>query len=554
MPTVVLRFVNTDADGTGDGTTNNTTGVTGAYANLRAALEAEAADIAGVDVQLDIQCSAPSGVADTVADAGMNNVAWVTDATRFVRVFAKAGEECDGLFRTDRYRLDLAADSLGVAWGGHDFVMEDIALRFQGTTAAARAVESGASGSGKVRLERCVILGHPSGNANTVGLRLRNTGLDLTLVNVIIAKFGSHAMNMVSTASAAVFYGLTVADNGGQGIHTTSTGHIVRNCHSTGNSNDFITTSVTGNNNLASDGDAPGANSLINQTPAFVDAAGGDYHLAAGDPGRGLGVDLSADATYAFSTDIDRGTRSAWDIGADEFGAAAGGAQAASAADGLKLGDSALGAFGGEPTDGIIDDFEDGTIDVGLWSTDFTGTGYTITETGGDLIFTFGTGIGSANIETVDQNLDGTGRVLVQVNIASAVSSDGQWDFTARVLDAGANRVGWWVNDENLMFTQYGTTDNAIGDLADIGPHFRVRHDAGTDDIVWDSSVSGSVWTERQRTGRATTGIAITGLRLRFPLSGWGTPLPAPGSTVNLASVGDVAAPGGMMMLRRRRG
>jgi len=54
----------------------------------------------------------------------------------------------------------------------------------------------------------------------------------------------------------------------------------------------------------------------------FKDQPNDDYHLASADTTcRGNGTDLSADANYAFDDDIDGETRSAWDIGADEYSA-----------------------------------------------------------------------------------------------------------------------------------------------------------------------------------------------------------------------------------------
>jgi hypothetical protein len=85
----------------------------------------------------------------------------------------------------------------------------------------------------------------------------------------------------------------------------------------------FGASSVT---NASSDATAPGTGSRTSQTFTFVNAAGGDYHLASGDAGaKNFGTDLSADASYAFSTDFDGQTRSgSWDIGADEYIAAGG--------------------------------------------------------------------------------------------------------------------------------------------------------------------------------------------------------------------------------------
>jgi hypothetical protein len=70
-----------------------------------------------------------------------------------------------------------------------------------------------------------------------------------------------------------------------------------------------------------------GAHDHPSHTFSFVNVTGGtNLHLDAADTGaKGLGVDLSADGTYAFNADIDGETRSApWDIGADELPAPAG--------------------------------------------------------------------------------------------------------------------------------------------------------------------------------------------------------------------------------------
>jgi len=68
--------------------------------------------------------------------------------------------------------------------------------------------------------------------------------------------------------------------------------------------------------------DAGGDGNRTNQTFAFVDEAGDDYHLAATDAGaKDRGMDLSADPVLPVDTDMDGEVRGdAWDIGADEVG------------------------------------------------------------------------------------------------------------------------------------------------------------------------------------------------------------------------------------------
>lgn len=72
--------------------------------------------------------------------------------------------------------------------------------------------------------------------------------------------------------------------------------------------------------------DAPGASS-VESTLTFNDKTGDDFHLASGDTDAiGAGTDLSG----TFTDDIDGDTRSAWDIGADEFISVGGGLPAGS--------------------------------------------------------------------------------------------------------------------------------------------------------------------------------------------------------------------------------
>jgi len=81
-------------------------------------------------------------------------------------------------------------------------------------------------------------------------------------------------------------------------------------------------------NNISSDATANNltnpVNSKINQTVSFVDAANKDFHLSPSDTSaKNSGSDLSADANFAFNTDIEGQARPSssnvtWDIGADE--------------------------------------------------------------------------------------------------------------------------------------------------------------------------------------------------------------------------------------------
>lgn len=77
-------------------------------------------------------------------------------------------------------------------------------------------------------------------------------------------------------------------------------------------------------NNASSDATAVGTNAKLNQTFTFTGA--GDYHLLPGDTvALGQGADLSGDADFPVTTDIDGNTFSApWPIGADTVASVSG--------------------------------------------------------------------------------------------------------------------------------------------------------------------------------------------------------------------------------------
>ncbi len=83
---------------------------------------------------------------------------------------------------------------------------------------------------------------------------------------------------------------------------------------------DIVLTNCASSDGTADDFD--GSDNRVSQTFSFVDYANGDFHLNPTDTGAmNFGVDLSGDADYPFSTDIDgqeRPVSGMWDIGADE--------------------------------------------------------------------------------------------------------------------------------------------------------------------------------------------------------------------------------------------
>jgi len=118
-------------------------------------------------------------------------------------------------------------------------------------------------------------------------------------------------------------YNNTVFNCDPVGIKTASANRgILKNNIANGNTTDYSGTFDTDSTtNITEDGSGP-ATGLITHALDFVSKVGGseDFHLAATDTEAiNAGEDLSA----TFTDDIDGDTRSDWDIGADEYAAAA---------------------------------------------------------------------------------------------------------------------------------------------------------------------------------------------------------------------------------------
>lgn len=159
------------------------------------------------------------------------------------------------------------------------------------------------------------------------------TSSDVKIYNNIIYGFGMgiHVNGGTSEGSYAIYNNTTTKNTYGirHGYNGTSVISIYKNNLSTANTTDdykFASGNqpgegVTASHNFSGDTSANleglGTGST---TFTFVDAAGNDYHLSTSDTGASYkGVDLSNDAMFSFSEDIDSATRvGVWSVGADQ--------------------------------------------------------------------------------------------------------------------------------------------------------------------------------------------------------------------------------------------
>jgi hypothetical protein len=329
-PTVVTRYVDTASTG-GDGTTAALSGASAAFASLNAALTAmQATNWASLNQQPRVLCAASTGLADTTTAAFSATWIGMTSPTCYVEVI---GDQPNALqYDATKYRIEV------VTTGAiHCFSATGIHLRMS-RIAAKSTIAAGAvsisiinlSATGDLRLDRLHVVGVVDNGRTSAcqAFRLAATAAGQMRVSNSLARGmtgtgATHVGFLADTATGPVFlYDCASVDNavGYSGAATVA----LKNCGATGGtttySGTFNTTDST-NNASSTATSPPGASARTSVTPTFVDAAGGDYHLASGDTAwKDQGADLSADVFFPVTADGDGTTRSApWDIGADEY-------------------------------------------------------------------------------------------------------------------------------------------------------------------------------------------------------------------------------------------
>lgn len=322
MPT---RYVNTASSPGGDGTTNNTSGSTRAYASLSDAEAGLPADITSGGNQgvWTIWCEGSSEDTTSVNFSGTT-----TSATYYIEVKtdpnATYGRHA-GVWSDSKYRLNR--DSSGTQC----ITLTDLYVRITGLQLKTRSgnciVGSAPSGSTYgVRVSSCILVTN-GGTPYLDSYYCDNTNI----WNCILYDLGSGTTGIkflnVSGASNNVYNCTIVGFSSGVYRYGTTT---LKNVLFSGCTNDVTNGSVTDTycattNNNTKGLTAGGTGNRFSQTFTFVDSANRDYHLQSSDAGaKDYGV--SDPGSGLFSDDIDGQTRSgSWDIGADEYVAAASG-------------------------------------------------------------------------------------------------------------------------------------------------------------------------------------------------------------------------------------
>ncbi len=315
----------------------------GDYTSLNAAEAGEQTNLISADVQLNIECYA-SAAPDTTAVVFDG---WSTDATRFIRVIAPVGERHAGALDTNKYHLkpSFSTNNASIIRVQEEFLrfeyIQGIGLNSGSFNQTEMFRINGPSPStgGSIRIDQCIVTHDIVGSANNthmngVMVNFLDVDIECTIRNCLfydlqVGSVAGTGVEHLGTAPKLHISNCTF-HNCDQGITSDTSGNIVaKNClFSASLTQDISGTFAVGTNYNSTDASSIGytvtgggnSNDRVLQTITFVDEDGGDFHIDPNDTSaKNQGIDLTSDADFPFTLDIDGETRSGtWDIGIDE--------------------------------------------------------------------------------------------------------------------------------------------------------------------------------------------------------------------------------------------
>jgi hypothetical protein len=298
------------------------------YSSLSAAEAGEQGDLVALDRQLDIECYAFQDTSQVIIDG------WTTDATRYIRIYAKAGERHAGVWNTSKYYLELSvSNSSGGVLRIRDEYTRLEYLQVRNTNGSPTQFNSTIydDDGGNVTVDGCITRG---GHA---GIDLATNGTKVNTARNCIAYGGVRGGIGLNTAGNRVDWLNCTLIGTSYGLQNQASGTyaLAKNVYAHGGTAGFVSTGsdtdggvFTKTNCMSSDTSATNntngggatncTNNVAHSTVNFVSVTSGseDYHLVSGSALIDAGTDLSG----TFTKDIDGDTRSGtWDVGADEF-------------------------------------------------------------------------------------------------------------------------------------------------------------------------------------------------------------------------------------------
>jgi len=289
----------------------------GDYTTLQAAINACPSDItaAGTNETWEIECYSSVTGTENITVSGKT-----TDSSHYIRIYTPAGERHNGV--SGGFSIGSSYYSPAISCSVSDLRIEGI--RFVLLTNGTGCIYVTGAATRRVEVSNCIALEQMAYGLVKID---SCTGGEIRIRNCITKD------NMIAYNQSGSGYTTRCYNNTGyftsnsDGFTQNSVGtmicknNIVRRAAGSGYA--YNGTFTSSNNNQSSDTSAPGSNPVHSADPTFVNAGGNDFHLASNDTVcNGLGADLSGDADWPFSDDIDYQTRSgAWSIGADQIAA-----------------------------------------------------------------------------------------------------------------------------------------------------------------------------------------------------------------------------------------
>jgi len=240
---------------------------------------------------------------------------WTTGVSNFITVKPAAGQEHSGIRGTGPR---IVASSLAFQVNESYTVIEGFSVSTSGSDQSGFFVDG--SVPQFILFDRCIAY-DCTGNGFLIG------EADTTMRNCVAV--GCTADGLV------VYYGykggtilcenMVAIANGGMGFDEFANTLAVKNCYAGGNTGVDFDSGLTMTTCHAEDGTGDTTTAYSTSSGAYftnVTAGSEDVHIASASSALiGAATDLSGD----FTLDFDRETRSAWDVGADEYIAAGGG-------------------------------------------------------------------------------------------------------------------------------------------------------------------------------------------------------------------------------------
>jgi hypothetical protein len=232
------------------------------------------------------------------------------DADYFRIIRPAAGQGHDGTPNNGVHFVNTADSSL--MWIGEEYSqIQDIIGTITINSGSGR-LTFGASGDNSACVGCIAIDGANAGAGVIYGFLTHIASNPIFYINCLSHNNDGNGFHVGANAWGYM-YNCTATDNGAYGFYRDTGNLFAKNCDANGNGTADFGGSPT--KTTCNDGGSP----------TYVNSAGDDFHIASGDTVlRGNGTDLSGDANYPFDDDIDGDTRSAWDIGFDEYGATGG--------------------------------------------------------------------------------------------------------------------------------------------------------------------------------------------------------------------------------------